>query len=148
MSVSISKKAELFFKALEDIWVAEQIWRGSPNNAAWHCTQAVEKIMKGFLRARNEEYEHGHDLKIILDFMQPLISLTPETIRSIMYFDDFLGALRYKNMTTDPTASEAHLAITRAKEIMQEFRNNPAVTAYMKEADEVHDKMIKAISEV
>ena len=35
MSVHISKNAELFFKALEDIWVAEQTWYGSPNKAIY-----------------------------------------------------------------------------------------------------------------
>ena len=59
MSVQISKKAELPYKALEDIWAAEQIWRGSPNNAVWHCTQAVEKIIKGFLRCLDKEYNYG-----------------------------------------------------------------------------------------
>jgi len=45
MNVHISKNAELFLKALEDIWVAEQSWFASPNNAVWHCTQATEKII-------------------------------------------------------------------------------------------------------
>jgi len=54
MNVHISKKAELFHKAVEDIWVAEQVWMVSPNNAVWHCAQAAEKTMKGFLRCLNE----------------------------------------------------------------------------------------------
>jgi hypothetical protein len=43
MFVETSKNAELFLKAYEDVWVAEQIVYGSPNNSVWHCTQAVEK---------------------------------------------------------------------------------------------------------
>jgi len=30
MNVHINKNSELFFKALEDVWVAEQTWYGSP----------------------------------------------------------------------------------------------------------------------
>ena len=63
MNVYISKKAELFHKAIEDVWVAEQIWKVSPNNAVWHCTQAVEKMLKGFLRCLNRDYDYGHELK-------------------------------------------------------------------------------------
>ena len=44
MNVHISKNAELFHKAFEDVWVAEQVWKVTPNNAVWHCTQAAEKI--------------------------------------------------------------------------------------------------------
>jgi len=52
MNVYISKKAELFHKAIEDIWVAEQIWKVSPNNAVWHCTQAAEKMLNGWYVAK------------------------------------------------------------------------------------------------
>jgi len=75
MSVQVSKKAELFYKALEDVWVAERTWQGSPNNAIWHCTQAVEKTMKGFLRCLNKDYDHTHELKDLLDAVDSLINL-------------------------------------------------------------------------
>ena len=67
MSVHISKNAELFYKALEDVWSAERIWYGSPNIAVWNCIQAVEKTLKGCLRCINREYEYEHALKTLLD---------------------------------------------------------------------------------
>ena len=146
MSVQISKEAELFYRALEDVWVAEQVWKGSPNNATWHCTQAVEKTMKGFLRCLKREYDYGHKLNELLDAVDPLISMPEEITKYILYLDRFEIALRYKNMSSDPTAEEAHTAINRTKEIMLEFGKNPKVLSYMKEAKEVHAKILKAIA--
>ena len=69
MNVHITKNSELFFKALEDVWAAEQIWHGSPNIAVWHCTQAAEKTMKGLLRCLKMEYDHVHELRYLLEDM-------------------------------------------------------------------------------
>jgi len=142
MSVQIRKNAELFYKALEDVWVAEQIWKGSPNNAAWHCTQAVEKVIKGFLRCHNRDYDYGHELKELLDAVDGLIELSPEITKNILYLDRFVVALRYKNLSSDPTVSEAQTAVLRTKEIIQVFKKNPNVSTYLQEAEEVHAKVL------
>jgi len=146
MSVQISKKAELFHKAVEDVWVAEQIWKVSPNNAIWHCTQAAEKTMKGFLRCLNKDYNYSHQLKILLDNIEPLMEISEETIKNIIYLDDFDVKLRYKNMPSDPTKEEAKVAIMRTKQIMLEFSKNPTISSFMREAEEVHSKILKSNS--
>ena len=144
MNVYISKKAELFHKAIDDVWIAEQIWMVSPNNAVWHCTQAAEKMMKGLLRSLSTEYDHGHELKELLNAVEPLMVLQPETIKNILYLNGFSVSLRYKHMSTDPSAEEAKVAIVRTKQIMQEFSNHPGISQYIKEAKEVHTKILKA----
>jgi len=143
MNVQISKNAELFFKALEDIWVAEQSWFGSPNNAVWSCTQAVEKTMKGFLRCLNREFDYGHELKEILFALDTLIDLSVNTVDYINYLNRFSVGLRYKNMANDPSPEDARIAISRAKHIMQEFSGNPKISQFMDEAREVHAKVLK-----
>jgi len=147
MSVQIRKNAELFYKALEDVWVAEQIARGSPNNAAWHCTQAVEKAMKGLLRCFNSDYDYGHELKELLDAVDLLIDLPTEITKDILYIDRFGVALRYKSMASDPTVEEAMVAISRAKGIINELGKNPNVSSFLKEAEEVHTKTLKSSAE-
>ena len=87
MSVLISKNAELFFKALEDVWVAEQIWKVPPNNAVWHCHQAVEKTMKGFLRCFGEDYEYGHDLYELTEVIRPFFEISEENDKNIIYIE-------------------------------------------------------------
>ncbi|MDR2571807.1 MAG: HEPN domain-containing protein [Oscillospiraceae bacterium] len=144
MNVHLNRKAELFYKALEDIWVAEQSWFVSPNIAVWSCTQAVEKILKGFLRCVNMDYDHGHELEPMLENVLSVYDLTPETKKYIMYLNDFKGNLRYKNMTSDPTPEEARIAIARTKYILQEFSNNNVVIGFINEAKEVHAKLLKS----
>lgn len=144
MSVHISKKAELFYKALEDVWAAEQLWRGSPNIAVWHCTQAAEKTMKGFLRCSNRDYDYGHELKDLLDAVFEVTSLSPDITEYINFLNRYGMGLRYKNMSTDPTVDDARVAISRTKTIMQEFGKHPGVSDALKEAEEVHKKTLKA----
>jgi len=142
--VEISKKAELFLKALEDVWVAEQIQFGSPNNAVWHCTQAVEKIMKGFLRCHKMDYDYGHQLRLLLESVETVFELPAEARKNVVFLDDFGIGLRYKNMSDDPSPEEAKVAIMRTKQIMQEFRNHPTILNFIKEAEGVHLKILKA----
>ena len=147
MNVDISKNAELFFKALEDVWVAEQTWHGSPNNSVWHCTQAVEKTMKGFLFCANYDYEHGHELAPLLDDVLTFFEIPKEVSQHILYLDTFNIRLRYKNMKSDPSPEDAKTAITRTKQIMQEFNKNSMISKYMDEAREVYTKILKAYVE-
>ena len=144
MNVHTSNNAELFFKALEDIWVAEQSWLGSPNNAVWHCTQAAEKIMKGFLKCLNMDYSYGHDLKELLDVIEPLIVLSSDVTENIIFLNRYILRLRYKNMPTDPTQEDAKDAIVKIKHILQAFNSNPKISQFMNEAKEVHKKVLKA----
>ena len=147
MNVYISKNAELFHKAVEDIWVAEQVWKVTPNNAVWHCAQAAEKMMKGLLRCLNEDYDYGHDLSELLNAIEPFVELKPETIKYILYLNGFGISLRYKHMKSDPTTDEASIAISRTKQIVQEFHTYQSISDFIKEAEEVHLKILKASSQ-
>ena len=143
MNVQISKKAELFFKALEDIWSAEQLQRGCANNAVWHCTQAAEKILKGVLFCYGKAFENDHEFSSLLIAVEEVITLPQEITIYINYFNRFGSGLRYKNMANDPTVDDARTAISRAKQIMQEFTKYPKTSEFIEEAEEVHIKMLK-----
>jgi len=54
----VSNRAVLFLRAYWDVWTAERIWFGDPNNAVWQCVLAVEKTLKGFCEC-NGIYEHA-----------------------------------------------------------------------------------------
>ena len=144
MYAEISKNAELFLKAIEDVWVAEQIQLGSTNNAVWHCTQAVEKVMKGFLRCQNMDYDYGHQLRLLLEVVEAVFELSAEAKKNIVYLDDFGIGLRYKNMSDDPSLGDTKVAIARTKSIIDEFRRHPTASTFINEAEEVHKKILKA----
>ncbi|MCL2200927.1 MAG: HEPN domain-containing protein [Oscillospiraceae bacterium] len=147
MNVFISKNAELFHKAIEDIWISEQIWKVTPNNAVWHCTQAVEKILKGYLKCTGKNYEHGHELIALLEDVEVYTTLTPDTVRYIHFLNRYSTGLRYKHMTSDPTADDAKLAIERAKCILSEFNNLATVKEHIQEAKEVHKKALGKLND-
>ena len=147
MSVQTLRKAELFYKALEDVWAAEQTWKGSPNIAVWLCTQAAEKTMKGYLRCHNKEYGYDHNLRKLLDAVSELFDLSEDIIDHIVYLDAFEGKLRYRNMTTDPTAEDAKLTISRTKTIIDAFEKIPDISGYIKEAKEIRAKILKSIAD-
>ena len=46
-----------------------------------------------------------------------------------------------------PTSEDAKAAISRAKIIMGEFENNPDVSSYVKEAKEVHAKILQSLED-
>ena len=144
MNVYISKNAELFFKAMEDIWAAGRLWYGSPNLAVWHCTQAVEKTLKGFLHVINAEFDHGHDLMVLMDYVMADFALSEDADEYITYLSGFSTRLRYKNMADDPTPEDVKIAISRTEFVMQEFNGNPRISQFMNEANEVHKKVLKA----
>jgi len=147
MNVFISKNAELFFKALEDIWMAELSWYASPNNAAWHCTQAAEKMLKGFLRCLESEYDYGHELMPLLHALAPFYKVSEGFEEYVMYLNDFSSSLRYKSMSGDLSPEEARVAVARTKHLLQELRNCDAACRYIDEASEVHKKLLKSSSE-
>lgn len=56
---------EWFEKATEDLAVAGVILNATPKylgSAAFHCQQAVEKVLKGYLTWREEPFRKTHDL--------------------------------------------------------------------------------------
>ena len=144
MNVHLSKNAELFYKALEDTWVAEQSWFTSPNIAAWSCAQAVEKTIKGYLRCVNLDYSQDHQLASLMEDVLSVMELTPESKKYVLYLDEYRSNLRYKHMATDPTPEDARIAIARVKHIMNEFNNSTVVSKFISEAKEVHTKILKS----
>ena len=147
MSVSIDKKSVLFYKAFEDIWAAERIVNGSPNIAVWLCTQAVEKVLKGFLHCINTPYDSSHELESLLEDVVSVVKPSDDCKSNVLYLNIFKSGLRYKNMSNDPSPEDCRLAITRTKQIMNEFNGYPQVSQFMDEARDVYVKVLKANNE-
>lgn len=145
MYVNIDKKSVLFFKAYEDIWAAERVFAGSPNIAVWHCTQAVEKTLKGFLLCNNTPCdETSHEIEPLLEEVVSIIAISDECKANTLNISIYKSGLRYRNLSNDPTVEDAKTIISRAKQIMREINANPKTSQFMNEAREVHVKMLEA----
>ena len=145
MFVNIDKKSVLFFKAYEDLWAAERVFVGSPNIAVWHCTQAIEKTLKGFLLCNNIPCdETSHDIEPLLEEVVSVIAISDECKANVLNISIYKSGLRYRNLSSDPTVEDAKTIISRAKQIMQEIGANPRTSQFMSEAKEVHIKMLES----
>ena len=147
MYVNISNKSVLFYKAYDDLWVAEKTWHGTPNLAVWSCCQAAEKTMKGFLACIGADGDHIHDLGLLLDDVFKYNKLSEDTIKGVEKLSRYTQALRYKNLKSDPTPEDAYVVLSKAKSIVMEICSDSRCEAYAKEALEVHKKMMKAAEE-
>jgi len=144
MYAEISKDAVLFYRALQDIWCAEKTFTGSPNNAVWSCCQAVEKSIKGLLQCYGIDAGGTHDLSILLEDLEKETELSRQTVSVIHDLARYDQRLRYKNLKSDPTVEEAKTAVNDTKEVMNEIGKHPKCSTYMREANEVYDKQLKA----
>jgi len=143
MYADISKNAVLFYKALQDVWCAEQTYTGSPNNAVWSCCQAVEKAMKGLLQCYGIDSGGTHDLGILLEGLKNETTISQETANNIQRLVRYDQRLRYKNLKSDPSIEDAKGVILIANEVISEISNDPACSAFFNEAKEVYDKLLK-----
>ena len=147
MYAEINKNAVLFYKALQDLWCAEQTYKGSPNNAVWSCCQAVEKYIKGLLQcyhASPENFVGIHDLSILLEELDKETELSPQTVGLIQNLARYDQRLRYKNLKGDPSVEEAKSVIADTKIIIREFDEHAKCSTFINEAKEVYDKLLKA----
>ena len=147
MFVNVDKNSVLFYKAIEDIWCAEQTYKGSPNNAVWSCCQAAEKVMKGFLQCCGIDSDSVHELNIILEAVEREHTLPEDVTTSIYNLARYDQRLRYKNLRTDPTPEDAKATIEDAKLILEDFAGHPKCASFVDEAKEVHAKMLRDVSQ-
>jgi len=143
MPVEISKNAELFYRALDDLWCATVTYKVGPNNATWSCCQAVEKVMKGLLNLYDLNDEYTHELGELLRDVEKKNTLSEETVENINIMRRYGNRLRYKNMPTDPTVEDAFNLIKRTQQIVDEFANIKKCALEFQEARDVHNKILK-----
>jgi len=143
MYVDINKNAVLFYKALEDIWAAEQTYYGSPNISVYHCCQAVEKAMKGFMDCANTDYSHNsHNLLELLRKLEEGDLLDESLVALVNDMSMYDQNLRYKNMRNDPTVHDAKQAVLTSSSFVTEIGKHEKCSQFMNEAKEVHEKML------
>lgn len=86
------------------------------DTAAFHCQQAVEKVLKAFLVSRNHEFALTHDLRLLvqdcMSFDASFASLLPTVAPLIAYAVRF----RYPG-PVDPTVEQVQAALATVHEV-------------------------------
>ena len=84
--------------------------------AAFHCQQAVEKLLKAYLSSRGAELEQTHDLRVLANICAEH-NAAFETLRdSVAPLTAFAVRFRYPG-PADPTVEKVHDAITVIDEV-------------------------------
>ena len=84
--------------------------------ACFHCQQAAEKFLKGYLVARETQFPFVHDLETLVDLCLKSDSRFERIRADAEKLTPFAVQLRYSSRFW-PTKAEAELALKRARDI-------------------------------
>ncbi len=86
---------------------------GPYDGARFHCQQAVEKLMKGFLASRERTFPFTHDLDRLAGLCEAIEPSLRLTIPEVVALTDYAVKLRYDNDFW-PAEQDARAAIAVA----------------------------------
>jgi HEPN domain-containing protein len=88
-------------KADEDLRVAAMTLSADPpliDPAAYHCQQAVEKLIKALLVAAEVKVPRTHDIESLADKAAPLYPMLRDRMYSFVHLTEWLTASRYPDL--------------------------------------------------
>lgn len=108
-------------KALHDLAVSKKLKTGEEQYldvAIYHCQQAAEKAIKGFLVLHDKEFPKTHDLRLLV---QLAVSVNSEFVKhedAAEILTPYATEFRYPGDIMDPTKEEMEQGIKNAEEIV------------------------------
>lgn len=82
-----------------------------PESAAYHCQQAVEKLVKGLLTLARVPFRKTHDLEALRDLVVPNFPNLGTMIDRLVPVTDWGHAFRYPDLTGEPVPSPQDLRV-------------------------------------
>ncbi len=113
---------EWLTKAAHDLQAA-RILGGAPDSpldaAIFHCPQAAENVLKGWLTASDVSFEKTHDIRRLVRLAQGLSPEFPRFAGAAEILTPYASAFRYPGLTQDPMPSreEFHDALQHAQSV-------------------------------
>ncbi len=101
-------------KADADYRVAERLLRDvDPFRGiiTFHCQQAVEKFLKGFLVTRGVEFPKTHDIEELLNLMAPVAPLLATSLGDAKELTPYGAETRYPGDSPDPLPGQEQTAL-------------------------------------
>lgn len=86
---------------------------------AFHCQQAVEKYLKGYLFLNNTDFKRTHNLNYLLSLVSQFDSVNDDLFDKVTELEDFSVEIRYPDTSIDLSDEDIHQALS----IAREFRN-------------------------
>ncbi|MBW8049769.1 MAG: HEPN domain-containing protein [Cytophagales bacterium] len=80
----------------------------------FHCQQAVEKYLKGYLIFLDIDFEHKHNLTYLLDLISSKDKFSDQYYKMVDKLEDYAVEIRYPEKIVEPTDKELQDAINIA----------------------------------
>lgn len=115
-----------FVKAAGDLRAAETLTAISPpllDEAVFHCQQAAEKALKGFLTWNGRAFRRTHNLEEIGEQCLSVDSTLREVIDEAVPLSEYAWKFRYPGSPYEPAAEEVLKTISVAKRVVEAVLN-------------------------
>jgi HEPN domain-containing protein len=113
-----SLSAQWMEKARRDLASAIRLLDGEPpylDTAVYHCQQAAEKALKGFLASQGRPLRRVHDLIVLLDECTELDPSFDRLAHAAAALTPYGTAFRYPGNASEPSLPEARAAVEAAR---------------------------------
>jgi HEPN domain-containing protein len=115
-----------FVKAANDLRAAEALTAISPplfDEAVFHCQQAAEKALKGFLTWNGRAFRMTHNLEEIGEQCLSVDSTLREVINEAVPLSEYAWKFRYPGSPYEPTSEEVLEALSIAQRVVDTVLN-------------------------
>lgn len=109
-------------KARHDLMAAKTLAEGKSrilDVAVYHCQQAAEKAVKGFLVSQDIRFEKTHDIKILVNLALPAAPAIGQLLDKADRLTDYATEFRYPGEILEPDEDEFRQALDDAEAICQ-----------------------------
>jgi HEPN domain-containing protein len=118
-SARVSEVRAWFFRAAEDLRAATHELTADPpilGDLVFHCQQAVEKSMKGFLTWHDVTFRKTHSLEQLGEQCLTVIPMLRPLVDRVVPLTEYAWRFRYPGEPDDPSEGEAREALALARE--------------------------------
>ena len=122
--VKIEETRSWFTKARDDLRAALVDMEAEPpllEDALFHCQQAVEKAMKGFLTWHDQPFRKTHSLTEVGVICSKLDPSVESILRMAAGLSEYATAYRYPGETAPPSQKEAASARELAEAVLSQL---------------------------
>jgi HEPN domain-containing protein len=118
----VSETRAWFRRAAEDLRAAEHALRADPpllEDLLFHCQQAAEKALKGFLAWHSTPFRKTHSLEEIGEACLAIDPSLKSVIDPVVPLTQYAWEFRYPGDPEEPTIEEAHEALALARKAFE-----------------------------
>ena len=119
--ILVRNTREWLVRATDDLGVAEHDLKSATpfvRAALFHCQQAAEKALKGFLTWHDRPFEKTHDLREVGSLCAELDSSLEPLLKTAAALTQYAWKFRYPGGVPEPMPEEAQQSLALARQVL------------------------------